>query len=212
MFRTIKTMAFNKMKERIIVKRTIILGLSIALLGGLTGCNSNSDNANNASSTSKKTSQSSSERSTNFNVSVDDAVKAYQEAYPDSDITSVDLETSFGKYLYKIEGVDDSKEYEVTVDANTKAVSKEQEESLDMEDRDGVKRNEDKLDLENLLSVEKISDIATKHVGKGKATDWSLDKDLGTTFWEVKVMDGHKETEVKIDAKSGEVLESETDD
>ncbi|MGO3604367.1 MAG: PepSY domain-containing protein [Enterococcus malodoratus] len=199
------------------MKKIVILGLSVALLGGLAGCGTDSDDSASSSSSTQKTSQTSnsqtsSEATTNFKVSVDDAIKAYQEAYPDSDITSVDLETSFGKYLYKIEGVDDNKEYEVRVDADTKEVSKEREENLDTEDKDGVKRKEDKLDLDNLLSVEKVSDIAVKHVGKGKATDWSLDKDMGKTYWEVKVMDGHKETEVKIDAKSGDVLESETDD
>lgn len=199
------------------MKKIVILGLSVALLGGLAGCGTDSDDSASSSSSTQKTSQTSnsqtsSEANTNFKVSVDDAIKAYQEAYPDSDITSVDLETSFGKYLYKIEGVDDNKEYEVRVDADSKEVSKEREENLDTEDKDGVKRKEDKLDLDNLLSVEKVSDIAVKHVGKGKATDWSLDKDMGKTYWEVKVMDGHKETEVKIDAKSGDVLESETDD
>lgn len=199
------------------MRKIVILGLSVALLGGLAGCGTDSDDSASSSSSTQKTSQTSnsqtsSEATTNFKVSVDDAIKAYQEAYPDSDITSVDLETSFGKYLYKIEGVDDNKEYEVRVDADTKEVSKEREENLDTEDKDGVKRKEDKLDLDNLLSVEKVSDIAVKHVGKGKATDWSLDKDMGKTYWEVKVMDGHKETEVKIDAKSGDVLESETDD
>lgn len=199
------------------MKKIVILGLSVALLGGLAGCGTDSDDSASSSSSTQKTSQTSnsqtsSEVTTNFKVSVDDAIKAYQEAYPDSDITSVDLETSFGKYLYKIEGVDDNKEYEVRVDADSKEVSKEREENLDTEDKDGVKRKEDKLDLDNLLSVEKVSDIAVKHVGKGKATDWSLDKDMGKTYWEVKVMDGHKETEVKIDAKSGDVLESETDD
>ncbi|MGP5430980.1 PepSY domain-containing protein [Enterococcus malodoratus] len=199
------------------MKKIVILGLSVALLGGLAGCGTDSDDSASSSSSTQKTSQTSnsqtsSEATTNFKVSVDDAIKAYQEAYPDSDITSVDLETSFGKYLYKIEGVDDNKEYEVRVDADSKEVSKEREENLDTEDKDGVKRKEDKLDLDNLLSVEKVSDIAVKHVGKGKATDWSLDKDMGKTYWEVKVMDGHKETEVKIDAKSGDVLESETDD
>ena len=199
------------------MKKIVILGLSVALLGGLAGCGTDSDDSASSSSSTQKTSQTSnsqtsSEATTNFKVSVDDAIKAYQEAYPDSDITSVDLETSFGKYLYKIEGVDDNKEYEVRVDADTKEVSKEREENLDTEDKDGVKRKEDKLDLDNLLSVEKVSDIAVKHVGKGKATDWSLDKDMGKTYWEVKVIDGHKETEVKVDAKSGDVLESETDD
>lgn len=196
------------------MKKIIVLALSGVLLGGLAGCGTDSDDSANSSSTTQKTSQSqtSSEATTDFKVSVADAIKAYQEAYPDSDITSIDLETSFGNYLYKIEGVDDSKEYEIQVDADTKEVSKEREEALDTEEQDGVKRKEDKLDLENLLSVEKVADIATKQVGSGKATDWSLDKDMGTAYWEVKVEDGHKETEVKIDAKSGKVLETETDD
>jgi len=201
------------------LKKIIILGLSAALLGGLAGCSTNSDDSNSSSSstnsqvtTQTSQSQASSDTNTNVKVSVEDAIKAYKEAYPDSDITSIDLDSSFGSYLYKIEGVDDNKEYEVRVNADTKEISKEREEELDTEDRSGVKRNEDKLNLENLLSIDKVSDIATKHVGAGKATDWSLDKDLGTTYWEVKVMDGQKETEVKVDAQSGDVLESETDD
>ena len=193
------------------MKKVIILGLSVALLGGLAGCNSDSEESISSSSTSKQTSQtsksqSSSQKNTNFKVSVEDAIKEYQKEYPDSDITSIDLETSFGNYFYKIEGVDDNKEYEVRVDADTKKVSKEREEELDMEDK------EDKLNIENLLSIEKVSEIATENVGSGKATDWSLDKDMGTTYWEVKVIDGQKETEVKINAQSGEVLETETDD
>ncbi|WP_376716911.1 PepSY domain-containing protein [Enterococcus dongliensis] len=198
------------------VKKIISVGLSAVVLVGLAGCGSNSDDSSGSSST-QKTSQSvkvSSEGETraDVNVSVADAIKAYQEAYPDSDITSIDLETSLGKYLYKIEGVDDDKEYELRVDANTKAVSKEREENLDAEDRNGVKRTEDKLDLEGLLSIEQVSDIAEKHVGKGEAVDWSLDKDAGTMYWEVKVIAGQDETEVKIDATSGEVLETEIDD
>ncbi|MDT2645967.1 PepSY domain-containing protein [Enterococcus dongliensis] len=126
------------------MKKIIIVGLSAVVLVGLAGCGSNSDDSSGSSST-QKTSQSvkvSSEGETraDVNVSVADAIKAYQEAYPDSDITSIDLETSLGKYLYKIEGVDDDKEYELRVDANTKAVSKEREENLDAEDRNGVKR------------------------------------------------------------------------
>ena len=76
----------------------------------------------------------------------------------------------------------------------------------------GIKRKEDKLNIDNLLSIEKVSEIATENVGSGKATEWSLDKDMGITYWEVKVFDGQKETEVKINAQSGDVLETETDD
>ena len=199
------------------MKKVIILGLSVALLGGLAGCNSDSEESISSSSTPQQTSQtskgqSSSQQNTDFKVSIEDAIKEYQKEYPDSDITSIDLETSFGNYFYKIEGVDDNKEYEVRVDADTKKVSKEREEELDMEDKEGVKRKEDKLNIDNLLSIEKVSEIATENVGSGKATEWSLDKDMGITYWEVKVFDGQKETEVKINAQSGDVLETETDD
>lgn len=199
------------------MKKVIILGLSVALLGGLAGCNLDSEESISSSSTPQQTSQtsksqSSSQQNTDFKVSIEDAIKEYQKEYPDSDITSIDLETSFGNYFYKIEGVDDNKEYEVRVDADTKKVSKEREEELDMEDKEGVKRKEDKLNIDNLLSIEKVSEIATENVGSGKATEWSLDKDMGITYWEVKVFDGQKETEVKINAQSGDVLETETDD
>lgn len=194
------------------MKKIIIFGLTIGFLGILAGCRSNSTDSANSSTSQTTSSQSKTSSEESFKVSVDEAIKAYQDAYPDSDITSLELESSLGKYVYKIEGVDDEKEYEMTVNADTKDVSKEKEETLDAEDKGGVKRKEDKLDLDKLLSVEKVSDLAIAHVGSGKATEWSLDKDLGTTYWEVKVKDGQKETKVKVDAQSGKILESETDD
>ncbi|MGO3115900.1 PepSY domain-containing protein [Enterococcus pseudoavium] len=199
------------------MKKIMVFGLAVALLGGVAGCSDTSDTANNSSSTSQtisqtKQTQASSKGQISFKVTVEEAIKTYQETYPDSDITSIELETSFGKYSYKIEGVDDEREYEVQVNADTKEVSKDSAENLDSEDKAGVKRNADKLDLENLLSVERAAEIAAKKAGGGKAEEWQLDKELGTTYWEVKVVNGHKETDVKLDAKSGEVLETEIDD
>lgn len=199
------------------MKKIMVFGLAVALLGGVAGCSDTSDTANSSSSTSQtisqtKPTQASSKDQTSFKVNVEEAIKTYQETYPDSDITSIELETSFGKYSYKIEGVDDEREYEVQVNADTKEVSKDSAENLDSEDKAGVKRNADKLDLENLLSVERAAEIAAKKAGGGKAEEWQLDKELGTTYWEVKVVNGHKETDVKLDAKSGEVLETEIDD
>ena len=195
------------------MKKYIIVGLSIVLLSGLAGCSrTTGDSSNPETNTQKSTQMESRATKPAVKVSVNEAIKAYQKTYPESDITSIDLDTSFGKYLYSIEGVDDSKEYEVQVDAETMEVSKEREESLDREEQNGVKRKEDKLDLDSLLSVEEISAIAEKEVGKGKAIDWSLDQEMGTTYWEVKVAEGDKETEVTINAKSGEVLETEIDD
>lgn len=222
------------------MNKVIILGLSFALLGSLTGCNSDSEKTNSSSSTSlktsqsinqqdsdfktnvedvvssssisPKTSQSISQQTSNFKVSVEDAIKEYQKEYPNSDITSINLEPSFGNYFYKIEGVDNNKEYTIRVNANTKKISKEREEYLDIEDKEGRKRTKDKLNINNLLSIEKVSAIAIENVGNGKVTDWSLSKDMGTTYWKVNVIDRHKELEVKINAQSGNVLETEMDD
>jgi Predicted membrane protein len=46
---------------------------------------------------------------------------------------------------------------------------------------------------------------------KGDSTEFNLEKDLGTTYWEVKVKNGSQEKEVKIDAQSGKVLKVESD-
>lgn len=91
------------------MKKVIILGLSVALLGGLAGCNSDSEESISSSSTPQQTSQtsksqSSSQQNTDFKVSIEDAIKEYQKEYPDSDITSIDLETSLGTIFTKSKG------------------------------------------------------------------------------------------------------------
>jgi len=206
-----------------LMKQMIVLGLSLIALGGLAGCGSSStgdtnESASNSQSESVMSSNevTSSSEGTNTNgernVSVEDAIQIFKDNYSDTAITSLDLERSLGKYVYKIEGVDDNKEYELQIDSETKEVSKKSEESLDTDEQAGVKRKADKLDLNKLLSIDEVSKIAVKEAGNGEATEWSLDKDLDITYWEVKVKDGQKETEVKINAQSGKVLATDLDD
>ena len=195
--------------------------LSISLLAGCSGNDTSSDQStsqpqNTSSSISQstsatETSDTASQENGKRTVSVEDAIKAFQDTYPDADITSLELDTSFGKYFYKVEGVDDSKEYEIRVDGETKKIEKEREESLDDDEKNGEKRK-DKLALTDLLSIEKAASIAEKEVGSGQATDWDLDQELGTTYWEVTVEDNGTETNVKMDARTGEILEKEVDD
>ncbi|OJG44508.1 hypothetical protein RV02_GL000114 [Enterococcus gilvus] len=196
-----------------------MLSVFLTMVVGLAGCSAQPNETSESTTASQETKQTKDHQSNsegsgdpNVKVSVEEAIGAYQEAYPDSDITSIELDTSFGKYLYKIEGVGDKKEYELHVDAETKKVSKEHEETLDRDEQEGVKRNEDKIDATNLLSIKKVSEIAADHVGKGKASEWTLEQELGTTYWEVKVVDGQTETEVKVDAHSGKILETESGD
>ena len=199
--------------------KKLMLSVFLTMVVGLAGCSAQPNDTSESTTASQETKQTKDHQSNsegsgdpNVKVSVEEAIGAYQEAYPDSDITSIELDTSFGKYLYKIEGVGDKKEYELHVDAETKKVSKEHEETLDRDEQEGVKRNEDKVDATNLLSIKKVSEIAADHVGKGKAAEWTLDQELGTTYWEVKVVDGQTETEVKVDAHSGKILETESGD
>ncbi len=145
-------------------------------------------------------------------MTVEEAIQIFQDKYPDAAITSIDLDTSFGNYFYQVEGVDDTNEFELKIDAETKETSEERTEKLDADEQNGVKKDADQLDLTNLLSLEEISDIAVKEAGGGQATDWSLDKEMNVTYWEVKVEDGNKQTDVKINAQTGEVLETELDD
>ncbi|OTN77603.1 hypothetical protein A5886_002703 [Enterococcus sp. 8G7_MSG3316] len=205
-------------------KSTIFMGL--AAIGLLAGCNQNepsnaeqstaSSSSTTMSSTVVSTTQSTSEGTATTSalpsVSVEEAIQVFQDTYKDAVVTSLELDTTFGNYFYKIEGVDDNNEYELTVDAETKAVSEERKEALDADEQNGVKKAEDQLTITDLLSLTEISDIAVKEVGGGEAADWDLDKEMNITYWEVKVKEGNTQTKVKINAQTGEVLETEIDD
>lgn len=174
--------------------------------------NSTATNTTETTATTEPQQSSTGEQTTGtFDVSVADAIQVYQDTYPNSDITSIELDSSLGNYYYKVEGVDDDNEYEVSIDANSKEVKEQKDEKLDADEQKGVKRQEDKLDISDLLPLDEITKIATAEA-KGQAEDWDLDKEMGTTYWDVQVKDGRKETNVKIDAKTGEVLEVELDD
>ena len=105
-------------------------------------------------------------------VSVAEAIEVFQKEFPDTDITSLDLDTSFGNFFYKIEGVNDLKEYEIKVDAATKKIREREEDDLDDDEKNGVKRQEEKLDLSNLLTVDEVTKIALEQTQGGQATDW----------------------------------------
>lgn len=145
-------------------------------------------------------------------ISFDDAIAIYKKQYPNTDITSIDIKTSQSGTYYEVSGVDDDKEYEINVNGNDGSVRLDREETLDADERNGVERENEKLDLSNLLSLDKISDIAKKEAKSDTIYEWSLDRELSTTYWEVSLQENGKEISVSIDAHSGNVLEVEYDD
>ncbi|WP_375178639.1 PepSY domain-containing protein [Enterococcus rotai] len=207
------------MNKKMMVVGTLCLGLTLA------GC-TNTDKSLETNKESKMstqvsqsttqdvsgTSNSTTKKTSQRKVSVEDAIKAYNEAYPNTSITSLDLDPSFGIYYYEVKGVDDSKEYEVKINAETGELKKEREETLDQDEQNGVEKKNEALELKDILSIEDVSKIAEDSVGEGTANEWSLERDLSLTYWEVKVQTSNKEITVKINAQTGDILEKELDD
>lgn len=209
----------DRMNKKMMVVGTLCLGLTLA------GC-TNTDKSLEANKESKMstqvsqsttqdvsgTSNSTTKKTSQRKVSVEDAIKAYNEAYPNTSITSLDLDPSFGIYYYEVKGVDDSKEYEVKINAETGELKKEREETLDQDEQNGVEKKNEALELKDILSIEDVSKIAEDSVGEGTANEWSLERDLSLTYWEVKVQTSNKEITVKINAQTGDILEKELED
>lgn len=200
------------------MKRRLFVG--VVLLGLLSGCASSNDEpvkettaessqATLVQSMDSSTAQTEGNQALNLPISLNDAIAAYQATYPDSDITALDLDDSFGRYLYQIEGVDDTNEYEIRVDGETGAVTKERVEPLDEDERNVVERAEEKLDLTNLLALSDAAKIAEKEVG-GTAVSWELEREELVTYWEVTVK-ADQVMQVKMNAQTGAILEIERD-
>lgn len=198
----------------------IMTGLAVMLLAGCSQTikkeNTEVKSSSEASSSiiessinSTNSDVNSSNQEGNIKITVAKVIELFEKEYPKTAITSIDLDSSLGEYYYDVQGVDDTTEYEMRIHATTGAMKKEREERLDADEQNGVKKKEDALDTKDILSIEKVSENAEKEVGKGTAKEWSLDKEVGVTYWEVKVVDGHKDYEIKMNAKNGEILERE---
>lgn len=194
----------QKSEDTIMRKRFLQITVAIFMFVLLVGCSTN-----NTKNASDKVSSSKVLKNT-IKVSADDAIKIYQKKYPKTDITSLELEKSFRGPVYKVEGIDELREYQVTINAKNKKIIQNSEEELDEEDQNEITRKNESLDLDKLISVKKAASIA-ENAAKGDSIEFNLEKDLGTTYWEVKVKNGSQEKEVKIDAQSGKVLKVESD-
>lgn len=144
-------------------------------------------------------------------VTAKQAIAAFKDKYPGSSITGLNLEKKLGKYYYEIDGVDDNKEHSLTLNANTKKRVQSESENLDADEKGGKKRDQDKISTKKLISVKQAVRAAQKKVKSGKVTEVSLDKDVATTYWEVKFKQKTQETSVQLDAATGKYLGKDVD-
>ena len=161
-------------------------------------------NSSTASSSTKNTDSATKQ------MSLDEIIALYQKNKPNTDITGIEIESRMSKFVYEVKGMDDSKEYKLFF-TETGELQHQEEEMLDEDERNGNERNNEKLDLKNLLPLDQINSIAKKEVN-GDITEWSLERELSKTYWDVKIVKNGQQSDVSIDAQSGNVLEVEMDD
>jgi len=204
------------------------IGLILFSLAIISGCSNthkqssqsmeNTDNNATSSSTIQSTIKttepqtSSNQGVTSIKMTIDEAKNIYEKEYPRSSITAIDVDSSFGTYYFKIEGVDDNKEYELKINTSTSEVFKEREETLDSDEQNGVKKKNEAIDFSTLKPLKEIIEITEPLFEGSIATDADLEKEVGVTYWDITLKNGVQEMEVKIDATNGKILEKSMDD
>ena len=201
-------------------KPTSIALLSAALLTGTVACskqdNSTAKTTTQKSVTSSKVTHNSesamSKQTQKDNIQIklsqQEAIDKFHQQFSGKQLKSIELNREGKHYLYEIEGFDSNNEYSVNINAETGQIGHVHSEKLDHDDR-----NQKALDFKGTISRDDASRIAEEHI-KGTSEEWKLeqDEDTGKTYWEVKVKNGHQETEVKINAHTKEVISTEHDD
>lgn len=191
------------------MNKKIIISMALMLLTlGACANNNKTETGTSNLETKNETSTEVGSRLETIKISLPDAIAAFEEIYPNAAITSIDLEDSLGSYSYKIQGIEGTKEFDIRVDADSGEVTKEREEKVDRDDQG----EDNALDLKDLISLEEATEIAEGTVKDGEAIEWSLEKELATTYWEITIKTGLlSENTVKINAQTGDVLEQEQD-
>lgn len=133
------------------------------------------------------------------------AIDKFNAKYANKQISEVKLEVDHGKYVYEVKGFDDTKEYEVEVNAKTGKVISSKSEKLDADEKPIA------LDTSKAISRDDASNVAKDAAKKGSAVEWELKEENGKAVWEVKVVNGHQVKEVTLDANSKKVLSTEID-
>ena len=199
-------------------KLTSVALLSVTLLTTVVACSKQNDTATTTqkSVTSSKVTHNSesamSKQTQKDNIQIklsqQEAIDKFHQQFSGKQLKSIELNREGKHYLYEIEGFDSNNEYSVNINAETGQIGHVHSEKLDHDDR-----NQKALDFKGTISRDEASRIAEEHI-KGTSEEWKLeqDEDTGKTYWEVKVKNGHQETEVKINAHTREIILTEHDD
>ena len=142
-------------------------------------------------------------------ITVEEAIKFFQEKYPRSDCRKLQIEHE-GPYLkYEMIGNDDNYRNILELNAQTGTVIKDKQKPLKEKDKAPMRKEKKVLNLEHLMSLTEINKIALSQVEVDEPFQWELDRAKERTVWKVELADhsGENITEVKIDAQDGTVVQ-----
>ncbi|MBF2507834.1 PepSY domain-containing protein [Listeria welshimeri] len=202
-------------------KKLAAVGVTVLLVGALSACSfgdddkdTSSNNGSKETTSSKSSSNNSSTDSLqnkNFDMSYEDAVSAFKDKHSDAEISGVELEKNLGKYVYTIDGISNDNEYEMKFNAETKEQMSDETDKLDQEDAGGVEKENEKLNLNGIKTPKEAMDKAISSQA-GDVTSWNIERELDTTYYEVTVKQDNNKYDIKLNAKTLEVLQTEQDD
>ncbi|EII4617356.1 PepSY domain-containing protein [Listeria monocytogenes] len=203
-------------------KKLATVGMTVLLAGALSACSfgnndkdTSSNNSNNETTSSKSNStdnnSTDSLQNKDFDMSYTDAVNAFKDKHPDAEISSIELEKSLGKYVYTVDGISNDSEYEMKFNAETKEQLSDETERLDQEDAGGVEKENEKLNLDGIKTPQEAMDKAVSQQA-GDVISWNIERELDTTYYEVTVKQDTPKYDIKLNAKTLEVLQTEQDD
>lgn len=130
-----------------------------------------------------------------FELSLDEAVEIARTESGADDLHRVGMDWWAGSWQWEIDLMADGREWELEIDAMTGEVRDSESES----ESDA----ETPLDLDSAIGHHDAMETAVAE-RPGRVTDWELKRDDGRQVYEVEIDD---ETEVKIDADTGEIME-----
>ncbi|MBC1349950.1 PepSY domain-containing protein [Listeria welshimeri] len=202
-------------------KKLAAVGVTVLLVGALSACSFGDDDKDTSSNNGSKETTSSKSRSNNsstdslqnknFDMSYEDAVSAFKDKHSDAEISGVELEKNLGKYVYTIDGISNDNEYEMKFNAETKEQMSDETDKLDQEDAGGVEKENEKLNLDGIKTPKEAMDKAISSQA-GDVTSWNIERELDTTYYEVTVKQDNNKYDIKLNAKTLEVLQTEQDD
>lgn len=189
-------------------KSPLLIGLlTIALLAGC----SNQQAKQTASTKKATTVKQQTPTKLQPKVSLETARELFKQQYPNADISESQLKKQLNKTVYHLTGLSDTEELEMQIDSQTGDISHLTKETLDTDEQHGVARQKERFDFKSLMTLEAAQKKA-QHYFDGDVLEATLEKDDGVVYWEIEGHQKHQKMQVKIDATTGEVVDTELDD